>query len=109
MADQTPTGTDVAAFIGKPGDQKTITTADAQLPVVHAFVYGYTRGKGFTNDGTPRPDLRHVIVSSAARLVVNPEQTKRLQVGDYSETPAVLNGFTLPELAILNNYRRRSQ
>lgn len=103
-----PVGSDVAAFMGKPEDATTVTTADAQLPVVTAFVYGYTRGRGFITEDSMELDLRHVIVSACARLVHNPEHTKRYQVGDYSEAPAVLDGFTLPELAILHRYRRRT-
>lgn len=97
-----------AAYLGRPGDRATIDLANAHLPIVTAFVYGYTRGRGFTTDGDPRPDLAAVIVSAAARLVSNPEQLHQYTTGDYTERPAVLNGWTLTELAVLHNHRKRA-
>lgn len=96
-----------AAHIGRAGDREAIELANMHLPVVEAFVHGYTRGRGFT-DGVPAHPLEHVIISAAARLVTNPEQVHQYTTGDYSERPAVLTGWTLAELSILNNYRRRA-
>lgn len=102
----------LAAYLALPGDAHALELADVHLPVVEAFVYGYTRGRGFVTAEpgsiTPAWDLAHVIVSAAARLTSNPEQLSSYQTGDYSERPAVLNGWTLPELAILHRYRKRS-
>lgn len=97
-----------AAYIGRPGDREVIALANTHLPVVEAFVHGYTRGRGFDRDGRPTVPLAHVIVSAAARLVTNPEQVHQYATGDYSERPAVLTGWTLAELAVLHNYRRRA-
>ena len=102
-----PTAEQVAAYVGQGDDTTVVALADEHLPVVEAFVRAYVRGNGFT-DGIPNDDLGHVIRSATARLVVNPEQVQRYQTADYGETPAVLNGFTLPELAILHLYRRRT-
>lgn len=95
----------VAAFVGRPGDEDTIATAAAQVPVVTEYVRGYTRGRGFT-DEAPAGPLRAVIVSGVARLATNPEQVAHFQTGDYSERPAQLAGWTLTELGVLRRYRR---
>lgn len=102
-----PTPLDVAAFLGRGEDTSVLALAQAHLPIVTAFVRAYTRGGGFTF-AEPSDDLAAVIVTATARLSVNPEQAQRVTVADYAETPAVLNGFTLPELAVLHQYRRRA-
>ena len=94
----------VAAFVGQPGNAEVVETAVAQVPVVVEYVRGYTRGRGFTGEAPAGP-LRAVIVSGAARLVTNPEQVSHFTVGDYSERPAQLAGWTLAELGILRRYR----
>lgn len=99
---------DVADFLGRGGDPKVVSLAGTHLPIVTAFVRAYTRGNGFDPALGPNDDLAAVIVSATARLVTNPEQSQRVQVADYAESPAVLNGFTLPELAVLHRYRRRT-
>lgn len=99
---------DVAKFLGRGDDAEIIALAEEHLPIVTAFVEAYTRGRGFTY-GEPANPLRSVIITAAARLVPNPEQMKRYQTGDYSENPAILDGFTLPELAVLHRYRKRTQ
>jgi hypothetical protein len=103
-----PRPEDVVAYLGRGGDQTVLSLAGQHLPIVTAFVRAYTRGNGFDATDQPSTDVAAVIVSAAARLVVNPEQAKRVQIADYSEAPAVLNGFTLPELAVLHLYRRRT-
>ena len=97
----------VAAYVGRPGDPEALALADAQLPIVEAFVHGYTRGRGF-KDGRPVAPLQAVVVTAAARLVTNPEQVYQYTTADYSERPAVLNGWTIPERGILHNYRKRA-
>ena len=105
----TPLAEDVAAFLGRGDDTSVVALAGAHLPIVTAFVRAYTRGQGFDPlTGEPGEDVAAVITTATARLVVNPEQAQRVQVADYAETPAVLNGFTLPELAVLHLYRRRT-
>lgn len=96
----------VAAFIGRPGDTDVIAVAEGQLAIVAEFVRGYTRGRGWTDEG-PGRDLRAVIVSAASRLALNPEQVRQYSAADYSETPALLLGFNLAERAILDRHRRR--
>lgn len=96
----------VAAFLGKPTDTATVALATVHAPIVTAYVHGFTRGRGFDVDGLPNPALEAVIVASTARLTANPEQVSYYAAGDYSERPAILAGWTLPELAVLKNYRR---
>lgn len=100
---------DVAKFLGRGDDTELIALAQEHLPIVTAFIEAYTRGRGFDELGEPANPLRAVIITATARLVPNPEQMKRYSSGDYSENPAILDGFTLPELAILHRYRRRTQ
>ena len=95
----------VAAFVGRPGDTTTEAQAGAALLVVLDFVRAYTRGNGFTGY-RPEYALRSVLISATARLVTNPEQVRQYQIADYSESPAVLNGYTLAELGLLRRYRR---
>lgn len=99
---------DVAEFLGRGSDPKVLALAEAHLPLVYAFVRAYTRGGGFSDDVGPGDDVRAVIITACARLVTNPEQVSAYTIGDVSERPAVLNGFTLPELAVLHRYRRRA-
>lgn len=94
----------VAAIVGRVGDADTIATAEAQLPLVAEYVRGYTRGRGFDGDAPAGP-LRAVIVSATARLATNPEQVSVYTVGDYSERPAQLAGWTLAEIGVLHRYR----
>lgn len=100
------TGQDVAKFLGRGDDTELASLAILHLPVVTAFVRAYVRGNGFT-DGEPNKDLEQVIKTATSRLVVNPQQARRIQIDDFSQTFATLDGFTLPELAVLNLYRRR--
>lgn len=99
---------DVAKFLGRADEPEIIALAQEHLPVVTTFVEAYTRGRGFTN-GEPDSKLRSVIITACARMVPNPSQLKRFQAGEYSETPATLEGFNLAEQAVLHLYRRRTQ
>lgn len=95
----------VAAWIGRPSDERTLELARGTLPVVAEYVRGFTRGNGWT-DGVPVLALQTVIVAAAGRIVVNPEQVTYYSSGDYSERPATLTGWTLAELGVLRNYRK---
>lgn len=98
----------LVAYVGRPGDTEALALANAQLPIVEAFVHGYVRGRGFYVDGTPTPPLQAVIISAAARLLSNPEQVTWYAIGDYSERPRVLEGYTLAEIGVLHRYRKRA-
>lgn len=104
-----PLASRLAAYLQRPDDPDTLALAEAHLPIVESFVHGYTRGRGW-DEGTGRPaaPLESVIISATARLTANPEQVSAYAVGDYSERPAALAGWTLPELAVLHRYRRRT-
>ena len=103
-------------ILGYEADSKRLAMADEHLATVSVFVYGYTRGRGFElggfpSDPTPVPqwDLKRVILSAAARSLANPQSLKQYAAGDYSETPSVLTSWTLPEIAVLHRYRRRTR
>jgi predicted ATP-dependent serine protease len=99
---------DVAAFLGRSGDAVTVALAEQHVPVVTVMVKAYVRDNGFDELGEPADDLALVIVSSCARLVVNPEHTVSQEIGTFSIRQAVFNGWTLPELAVLHRYRKRA-
>lgn len=104
-----PTAAKVAAYLGKADVPETVSLAEQHLPLVVEFVRAYTRDRGFDTAGVPNDALAAVIVSATARLVTNPEQSERVTVGDYSEAFATFAGWTLPELVVLNRYRRRAR
>lgn len=99
----------VLAFMGIPETPETLALARQHVRVVTTFVRAYTRGKGFDKlSGTPGIDIEDVIVSAAARYLVNPQQLSRQTLGNQSVSYAALEGFTLAEKAVLNQYRRRA-
>lgn len=100
----------VLAFLGIPESSELVRLAAQHVRVVTSFVRGYTRGRGFyfAGDGPPFDDVADVIVSAAARYVVNPQQLTRQALGNQVASYASLEGFTLAEKAVLHNYRRRA-
>lgn len=95
----------VADFLGVD----TVTVAKPHVDLVMAAAQAYTRGNGFGQDmQSPHPAILAVIVSATARLVNNPELTTYFVAADYAERPGVFDGFTLPELTILNRFRRKA-
>lgn len=94
----------VIVHAGAVASQEATTLASAHVGVVLEYVNGYTRGRGF-HGMIPERDLQAVIVASAARLFTNPEQVTAYTMGDYSERPAVLAGWTLAEMAVLRRHR----
>lgn len=102
----TVSGQDVARFLGQDDNEELIVLAEEHVQTVAAMVEAHTRGNGFTLDGEPLPDLQRVIIAATARLVANPEQL-RYSAGAVSVHDS-FRGFTLPELTILNRYRKRA-
>jgi hypothetical protein len=105
-------GDRIAAFLGRSDDARIVALGNEHAPVIEQFVNAYVRGNGVTVDPetlalTFPADLQAVIVTSTARLVVNPAQLERETYDGYSATGG-FHGFNLPELAVLNRYRRRS-
>jgi hypothetical protein len=108
VSEELPTGADVARFLGRASDAEFVKLADQHIPLVTSFIRAYTRGRGFDDDSEEvEDDVRAVIITATARLVVNPAQVSRESVDGYSAVGS-LNGFTLPELAVLHLYRRRT-
>lgn len=97
----------VASFLGRADDTSIYYLADEHLTLVTAFVNAYTRGRGFTVAEGPNDDLAAVIITATARLLTNPAQVER-ETADGYEAVGRLDGFTLPELAVLHRYRRRA-
>lgn len=112
---QVVTGQQVADFLGQGTDGGTVALAGEHLRIVAALVRNYTRGQAFatpegeaTGEPYAYPDVAAVLVTATARSMSNPEQAVREQLADYSIVYPVLHGFTLPELIVLNSYRRRA-
>ena len=93
-----------ASLCKRAADDEQLAEA---VEVVYALAYDYTRGRGFPN-GVPTPTLRSVIVTGAARLAGNPDQSPtQFTVGAVTERRgAGFIGWSLAELAVLNRYRR---
>jgi hypothetical protein len=102
-----PTGEDVAAFLGRSSDPAFVTLCGNHVSLVAKFVEGYTRGQGFDSDGWMVEDIRAAVITATARLVTNPAQVEREGADAYYAVGA-FNGFSLPELAVLHHYRRRT-
>ena len=103
-----PTAQEVADYLGRGDDANVVALAGTHLPIVTATVERYVRGRGF-EFGIPDEALAAVIVSSAARSVVNPSLTEYQATGPFMIREGTFKGWTLPELAILNSYRRRAK
>jgi hypothetical protein len=102
----TPSAENLTNYTGTPvsADQ-----AAAVIGVVKAMVSAHTRGIGFT-EGEPNTELSAVILSAAARLLVNTSGLAREQMGALAvQYGSAAFGFTLPELGILNRYRERAR
>lgn len=99
------TATDVLTFLGASPEGQDVAQVEAAITTAQAMVRGYTRGRGFTPMGGPDDQIAAVIVSCAARLYRNPTLDGQQTAGPFAQSPGVFNGWTLPELAILNNYR----
>ena len=100
---------DVAKFLGRDGDPSVLALAGQHLPIVTAMVRAYVQGNGFAGVlDDPSQDLAAVIVTSTARYVMNPAGTITEAMGPFSVRYGQFNGWTLPELAILHQYRKRS-
>lgn len=103
-----PDGADIASFLGRQNDPRFVDLCSQHVYITAQFVRGYVRGQGFTLNGTEcEEDLASVITTAASRLVINPGQVER-EGADGWYAVGAFNGFTLPELAILHSYRRRS-
>ncbi|MGX6397564.1 putative Ig domain-containing protein [Rothia kristinae] len=103
----------VCKFLGLAPEGEPLALAEQHTRVVATFVRNYVRGNGFRAGDVVLQlptsyDLEDVIVSAAARSVVNPSQAARQNIGDQGITYASLEGFTLTEKAVLHRYRRRT-
>lgn len=96
----------VVAFMGQQDNAPVVALAAEHVAVIKAMAKAYTRDVGFT-DGTPNDEISAVIVTSAARLLANPEQL-RGTVGTVQVLDG-FSGFSLLEQVVLNRYRRRAQ
>lgn len=97
----------IVAFAGLPSSPELLALAQEHAQNVTLQVRGFTRGRGFSDEGEPADDIRAVIVSAAARSMANPSGMKRMRLGVTDYTPGTYAGWTLAELAILHNYRKR--
>lgn len=99
-----PTADDLRAYTEAP---VSVGQATAVIGVVKAMVSAYTRGVGF-DGGEPNDELSAVILSASARLIANTAGLIQETMGAFQVRHGDAFGFTLPELAVLNRYRRRA-
>lgn len=102
-----PTVDDLAAFMGSP----TTDGLAPHLDLARAYVRTYTRGRGFDYSAPQnlvQDDLRNVILATAARSATNPTHATREEIGSWNRVPGHLDGFTIAEQFVLNEYRRRT-
>lgn len=98
-------------LVGEVCGLLSLDSSNPPAPVVQAvsvvwqMAKAWTRGRGFDELGTVKPDIGAVIVSSAARLIGNPTQLLH-SLGDVSYQSGFA-GFGLHEQLILNRYRKR--
>jgi hypothetical protein len=102
-----PSACEVLTFLGEAASVADEDQAALHTRTVALMVKAYTRGRGFVGEEV-EDDLGAVIVTTAARLYTNPDMRVRTETGSHSEVPGLFNGFTLPELAVLHRYRRRT-
>ena len=113
-----PTGSDVAAFLGRPGDQRLADQAEMHVGLLTTMARSYTRGGGFYIDNTdlasggvfyadPNDEISMVVILAAARLVTNPAQVQSESADGYS-TQGSFSGWTLTERLVLDRYRRKA-
>lgn len=103
-----PTAGDLLDFVDESATAEALQLARNHLTVVSALVRSYTRGEGFDEMGFPHDDVAAVILTASARLMANPHQHKREELGGYSVTPTPFLGFSLAEMMVLNKYRKRT-
>src|SRR5687767_4459132 len=102
-----PTGQDVANFLGRGSDTAFVALCNVHVPLVTAFVRSYVRGQGFDQYDDMEEDLRAVIITATARLVVNPSQ-QIFEAADSYQARGSFSGWSLAEIGILHRYRRRT-
>lgn len=102
-----PTGSDVAAFLGRTQDAGFIAQADRAAAASYEFAKAFCRGRGFEDDEDVPDDLRQVIVTAAARIASNPNMLAAEQAESYASTGRFDGGWAPVELMVLTRYRRR--
>lgn len=100
-----PESADLATYAGNP---VSAAQADAVIGVVAAMVAAYTRGAGF-DDGEPNGELSAVILSASARLLATTGGEIQQALGPVAVRYPDAFGFTLPEMIVLNRYRKRAR
>jgi len=106
------TGQQVADFLGHGDDVALVAMAEQHVQIVTAMAQAYTRGQGF-EAGEPADDIAAVVTTATARLVSFPDQSvsQTDTAGTFSMTRsgAGFRTWTLPELFVLNRYRKRAR
>lgn len=101
--------TELIKYAGATGDHVELQANEA-IAGITAYVAAYTRGNHVDRNGEPRPGIRQVVLSAAARVLANPSGvSQREQIASFSwYIGEGFNGFNLAELAVLKRYRKRA-
>jgi len=102
-----PTGTDVAAYLGRTQDSGFIAQANSAVAASYEFAKAYCRGRGFEDDEDVPGDLRQAIVTAAARLATNPNMLRGESAESYASSSGHDGVWAPIELTVLSRYRRR--
>lgn len=99
----------VCEFLGQD-DEDFRARADATARFVGQLAFSYTRGRGFVYDDFKgqylvNEDIVAVIVVATARLMSNPAQVDSESADGWSSSGG-FRGWTIPEMKVLNSYRR---
>lgn len=91
-------------------DEVELAQAEEVVKTITLMVKAYTRGRGFTldDDGNQviTEDIQSVILTASNRYIANPSGL--LYRAGSEQISSVFSGWTLAEIFVLNNYRRRS-
>jgi hypothetical protein len=107
-----PTGSTLLGYLGWAADETLTAQADEHAAGAVLLVKEYVRGRGFTTaqDGSVSvtDGIAGVVVTYGCRSLSNPTSAREIEAGAFKESPGSPWSFSLVELLVLNNYRKRA-
>lgn len=107
-ADGLVTVSELQAFL--PDDDLDAELCALAVEAATAVVAAYCQGRHLDSSGRPRPGVKTVVLTAAARIAANPSGISRQDTaGSFStRRSGGFTGLTLAELTILKRYRRKA-